>query len=67
VVSAVQNDPTVVAGALSGNLDYQHIQQQLDPDPADVEGEVQGVRDTLDNLCQDLGFAPAVANDITAC
>jgi len=52
---------------LSGHLDYQDIQQNLDPDPADVESELQQVSDKLDGLCSDLSFSSAVASDITAC
>src|SRR4051794_400512 len=59
VVSAIQDDPSSVADALSGNLDYGDIQQNLDPDPADVEQDISDLTDKVDGLCSDLSSAPA--------
>jgi hypothetical protein len=67
VQAAIDDDPDTVATSLSGHLDYQDIQQNLDPDPADLESELQDVSDKLDRLCSDLSFSAAVENDITAC
>ena len=67
VQSAIDEDPDAVAASLSGHLDYEDIQQNLDPDPADVESELQDVRDKRDALCSDLSLSSAVQNDVTAC
>src|SRR3954468_287376 len=67
VQTAVDNDPDAIASSLSGHLDYEDIQQNLNPDPADVEGDLQDVSDKLDSLCSDLSLSAAVENDITAC
>lgn len=80
-MTAIEGDPTGVAVALSGYLDYEDIQQQLDPDPADLEsvvddlasqvqglaGDLDDLASDLDDLCLDLTFAPAVESDITSC
>src|SRR5262245_23751692 len=67
VVSAIDEDPDSVAASLSGHLDYEDIQQNLDPDPADVQSDVEDTSSKLDALCTDLSFASALENDLTAC
>jgi hypothetical protein len=67
VQSAVDEDPDAVAGSLSGHLDYEDIQQNLDPDPADVAADVDDVRSALDDLCSQLSSSDALSNDFISC
>jgi hypothetical protein len=67
VLSAIEADPEAVAQSLSGHLDYEDIQKNLDPDPSDVERAVDELTEKLDNLCSELSLSDAVSGDITAC
>lgn len=67
VLSAIDGDPEAVARSLSGHLDYEEIQQNLDPDPSDVERSVAEVTERIDGLCSDLSLSDAVSSDITSC
>jgi hypothetical protein len=67
VRSAVDDDPDAVAASLSGHLDYEDIQQNLDPDPSDVQSDLESVRSALDDLCSQLSLSDALSNDFTSC
>jgi hypothetical protein len=48
-------------------LDYEDIQQNLDPDPADVATDVDDVRSALDELCSQLSLSDALSDDFISC
>jgi hypothetical protein len=60
VQAAIDEDPSAVAASLSGLLDYQDNQQNLDPDPADVQS-------SLDDLCTELSFSEALSDTFLPC
>lgn len=66
-MSAIERDPEAVAQALNGHLDYQDVQQNLDPDPSDVQSNVEELTEKLDNICSDLSLSDSVGGDITSC
>jgi hypothetical protein len=50
------------------------IKQNLDPDPADVQSQVEGLRSQLEdlqsqleNLCSDLSLSDALSDDYLSC
>jgi hypothetical protein len=67
VQSAVDDDPDAIAASLSGHLDYEDIQQNLDPDPSDVQSDVENVRSALDDLCSQLSLSDALSSDFISC
>jgi hypothetical protein len=42
---------------------YEDIQQNLDPDPSDVQRDLESVRGALDDLCSQLSLSDALSND----
>jgi hypothetical protein len=50
VVPAIENDPSGVASALSGYLDYDDIQQKLEPDPVDLERSIETLTSEVEDL-----------------
>jgi hypothetical protein len=58
VLNAIEGDPDRVAQA---------VQSSLDPDPADVSGEVDQLRSDFDGLCSSLHLAPALEDVVISC
>jgi hypothetical protein len=74
VAAAVDEDPDAVAASLSGHLDYQDIQQNLDPDPSDLASDVDDAataandaRSTVEDLCSQLSLSDALSDDYISC
>jgi hypothetical protein len=58
VLNVIEGDPDRVAQA---------VQSSLDPDPADVSGEVDQLRSAFDGLCSSLHLSPALEDAVISC